>query len=808
MRSMQTHFRRVVSVILCVLLLVQPACTPPPTGGSGDPIDNVNTDHITPPPLSDDSAKAFAVMVTPDRRSGAPGTRFVISAEAIGNDADIQSFAWSVDGDEPSADTAEVAFTIDEPGEHAIEVTLRDSMDQEVSAGVILRVFDTASSPPPRTASINPSAGFPGTFVRIESPALNNPAALAEVSVNGGDPFEPYRPELGVANFLIPLDAAEGLAATTTVTVELRADGDQAEQFNFELSPLPALDDEPGTLLRGWLATAPQILESAESDLNAAVRGIATDVTEEELALLRALLRLARARFMQMDETITPRLDEFDAETLTAIDQALIANGATARMLDDLTNLAKATALAKNANDLLIDRLCRFHDVIKALIAITDAIQNTAMVVQILSLRSILIAVAAGNPVAIKVGLEVLGVAGGLLNAGVIGDVLKQLEALVPTVRDELQVTATPGTLRDQTERTTIRIRALLDGPDDICNRTSDDIIRDLSQKAAERITQGAASAEQAFAMLGHTLDGGAAPGTSPSDALAQVRSYLADVINAITSAAVSNFGLDALLSQIREKLCSQVTGAGLLLQPDPDVLTQIPEGSGIFSGLEEESVQFACNRDVSRTVTFRAERTCGSRMLSGEGRVTCGSELCTENALSSLTTTMTVLQSAPQNNFCKNLSEVLQRDIFEVFITNNHPSRTIAIATATIAESDKQQLPRGCSEDPGNFSSPEECSERIAAGCDTPPGLFLEPGETSVFGVLVNCFQVLYPQGGGTCGDLEIETIREHVIVQAVYCDDFETAQQNFCARAHPQLTLLGLPAPEFGSTEIHPCP
>jgi hypothetical protein len=159
----------------------------------------------------------------------------------------------------------------------------------------------------------------------------------------------------------------------------------------------------------------------------------------------------------------------------------------------------------------------------------------------------------------------------------------------------------------------------------------------------------------------------------------------------------------------------------------------------------------------------------------------------------------------------CGFVKETLDLRIADVLFENTHPSRTIALAVIGIQESDKRSLPRGPCEDLGSFPTVEECVERIAAGCNTPAGLFLMPGQTSTFGHLVDCRrEELYnPDDGsssGMCGDLELETITGHVLVQAVYCDDYETAQEVFCGRAHEQLVRFGLPAPEFGSTEYAP--
>jgi hypothetical protein len=774
-------------------------------------------DDVAPPPLPDSPPPAFAVVLSADRGSGVPGTVFQLAVEVFANASPIHAISWTVDEGEVVEEGTEIELSFDEPGEYSIAVTVEEESGSIVTTGTIVRVFDPEETPPQIVSSISPAAGIPGTLVRIEAPALTDPEAVVRVSVGDGEPFEPHRPQLGAANFVIALDAAAGLTQSTDVAVLLFVNGAVTDAFEFLLEPPPTLTGEPGVLLRAWLSKGPDLADAAERELIAAVLGLDPDATNEELALLQALLRFVAGRLVQIDAALSPVLDRLDDAKLAALDQALLANGATAELLGRVSGSVKRPRAVGNGNDELIANLCRFHDINRALIAVARAGQSAATLLQVLSLQSILSAIAAAEPIAVQLGLDAFGLAGNLVDFGVIADVLTQLDALVPDVRDELEVTATPSVLRTESERATVRVRAFLDDPTQICTRSTDELLRDLSQRAAERVLRLAASGAQAWSLVARSLFGGPSSGAASPQALAQFQNFLADVIDAITSTVVSAAGLDALLAEIRERLCAQSSGAGLLLRPDPERFSIQPPGAGSFGNLQEESVQFACGSGTNGQVTLRVERGCGARadgagprILTGQVRVTCGKETCTESALGSLAISQS-LGVFDRPSPCGFLKETLDLRIADVFFQNTHPTRTLALAVIGIQESDKQSISRGPCEDIGNFSSVEECVERIAAGCNTPPGLFLSPGQKSTFGHLLNCRreELFNPEDGsssGTCGDLEIETITGHVLAQAVYCDDFQTAQEVFCARAHQQLVRFGLPAPEFGSTEYAP--
>lgn len=185
--------------------------------------------------------------------------------------------------------------------------------------------------------------------------------------------------------------------------------------------------------------------------------------------------------------------------------------------------------------------------------------------------------------------------------------------------------------------------------------------------------------------------------------------------------------------------------------------------------------------------------------------------ETCTEDASESVEVIITFDSSLPAPSACVNIQEELDRRQAIVQFRNNHPTRTVAIAAITIEESDKEELPIAPCDVAlmyGTFGSVEECLEGLAGGCDAPPGLFVGPGETSPATWLYQCLrEELYP-GSGTCGEMELESIRTRVLAHAVYCDDYDTAQANFCATAHEGLLTTGLPVAPWEPIEADECP
>jgi hypothetical protein len=174
------------------------------------------------------------------------------------------------------------------------------------------------------------------------------------------------------------------------------------------------------------------------------------------------------------------------------------------------------------------------------------------------------------------------------------------------------------------------------------------------------------------------------------------------------------------------------------------------------------------------------------------------GNETCTEDASTSVMVIITPESTTTRTSTCVNVKPELESKLATVSFMNTHPTRKVAIAAILIRQSDKQFSALGpCTfsiQQGGAFSDLESCHDGIAEGCSSPAGLFIEPGQTTTPWLFQCKREELFP-GSGACGAMQLETITWSVLAHAVFCDDFDTAQANFCAIAHPRLLDDGLP-------------
>ena len=66
---------------------------------------------------------------------------------------------------------------------------------------------------------------------------------------------------------------------------------------------------------------------------------------------------------------------------------------------------------------------------------------------------------------------------------------------------------------------------------------------------------------------------------------------------------------------------------------------------------------------------------------------------------------------------------------------------------------------------------------------------------------------QIATDYGIATCADAVLETVNEDWIIQAVYCDNLENAQKNFCPTVDPKMKGDGLPSPVWENKETEAC-
>lgn len=781
------------------LVLSGSSCSVAPPSG-GDPDDELPA--LAPVPLETKNVLPFGVILTADRVSGVPGTVFTVTAH-VSADVTVASFSWSIDGVTDATNVGESAtFTFDSPDDAAVMATVTDNQGRQVSDGLLLKVFDPAAAPADRTPIITPASGMPGTIVHIESNALHTADAQVLIQVGDTELVEPFRPELGVANFIVPLNAADGLTESMgTIIIHILADGQDVAQFDFQLSPLPAIDGAPGDLIRSWLESAPQLFEKARSDLDGALSALQYDLTAQQSALLQSMLRLSQSRFEQVQGELLPLLDQLDAQALTVFDQVLIANGLDATLLESAGTTAKAQRTYKNDQDRALDLIVQFHDAAKTIKDLVVVANTGAALLTTLSVSS-------GGVQFLFLNSMVLTTASLLAELGIAADLVAQIDGLLPHVLDALTVNISPNRLME--DKGVIEVIAHLDSDPQICSSSVTTIIDAFAAQSALRLLTTHGLSRIAF------LTGLFNPKLGSATTQA-IYDYLRASINQIANDSLAIDQLDDLLNEVKAGLCNLSNRRELHLQPEESIIRLNPSGAGRLLNLQDATIDFYCETTHRGNVNIFVEREAGlssstgpAHKLTGTTNVNCFGESCTENALGVLSfNPISEFDFSGVHGSCSVFfPEPLDFRGVTVNFTNTDPFRTIAVATLLLRESDIEgKFPPPCASPPAG-QTVQDCIDSITAGCNSPPGLFIAPGETAVFGVLYTCReQSLYP-GSGACSDFSVETITTELLVHAVFCDDFDTAQAAFCAIVDPQLLQIGLPSPHLPFTTVTDCP
>ncbi len=800
--------RASITSLLAVSLLIASCQSPSSSGGGGvaSGSSGVGPGDPEPPALFEVDVPAFAVIVSADRGIGVPGTPFKLDAAIAANASTASSFSWSINGGSSASSDPSPEFTFDEPGDYLVDVSVQNDQGTAVTDGVLIKVFEPGQTAA-TTAQISPASGMPSTFVQIKSPALDDPQASIQVMVAEGDPFEPFRPELGTANLLIPLDAADNITGPVAIQIKLLADGALVDTFDFSLSPPPTLIDPPGMIVTTALGIGPDLLAEAEDNLVEFLSGIEADLLPEEQALVQAFLRFPKARYEQVRDAFAPLMGGMDASTRTIVDQAMIANGITLADLEDLAPQSKAFRFAKNSNDELIDNLCKFHDLVDRIQVIAKGLSYAAQVLNAVGVAT------AGTPAGLPT-IAAANVIGELTRAAKF---LMLLSDLVPRVSDDLLVTAIPNVLMLDSDKAIVQVKARLTKSDgcqraNTANSLIDFAADEIAKLLAEDLVDRIASRTFGRQNFRRTLRTSRNDSAAVDEAINQIKRFLAAIVADIIKANEDVFVLDALIKPIIDKICATRDSDTLELQPEEMILTQSPDNVGRFLNLQEESIDFFCNPNSPRSVTIKVERECGltvfgqsgARKLTGETTITCGLESCMEDASGSID--VQVIRTEFHDNpstFCLNVAETLKRQDAILQIKNMHTTRTVKIAAVSYATSDRRLIVRGpCNV--GNLpagQTEKECIESTAAGCDhalSGPSVgfssFLLPGETTLPVPFICEQEFIFspPMGDITCVDDLLETVEESWVIQAVFCDNNENAEQ-FCTQMDTSMKKFG---------------
>ncbi|HUN82578.1 MAG TPA: hypothetical protein VMV81_13825 [Phycisphaerae bacterium] len=181
----------------------------------------------------------------------------------------------------------------------------------------------------------------------------------------------------------------------------------------------------------------------------------------------------------------------------------------------------------------------------------------------------------------------------------------------------------------------------------------------------------------------------------------------------------------------------------------------------------------------------------------------------CTEDASAYVMVVVAPDSVLTRSSPCPNIKPTLETRLASVHFVNTHPSRKVAIAVALTTASDRRSVPPGpCTyalQQGGTYSSLDECHLSIAEACNSPVDLFIGPAQSSA----VWTYQCKYESiGSGSCADQQLETQTWSVLAHAVFCDDYNQAQDNFCSRVISPLLDDGQPAAGLTPIQSSDCP
>jgi hypothetical protein len=793
-----------LAVIFGLFLVLLSCQSPPPDnggngGGSGN---NGGNDTTTEPPT-------FAVSVTADRTTGVPGTLFNLSAKAQGNSAPIAGYAW--EGSEGFTATGEsVQVSYDTPGDYAVDVIAEDDQGQTTVNGISLKVFDPNTTTSSMAKTILPSSGQPGAFVQLTGPAFLDPAAVMKVQVGETDAVEPFRPELGKANLVIPIDADDELTTFANVPIKVFADGQEIDEYDFTMIPAVPLKRAPGELARQVFLDVPGMLEEAMDALP--IIGETAGLSPDEIGVLMGLLDAGRTRSVDLrDRVALSLLDQMDRQTLGLLDQLLVANGVEEALDSGAGAKSKLLRSAQLAGEDGLQKICAFQ----------DAMERIEKVIQPLRLAAPILAVV-GWGAGPAVGASLFTLANLVSELGVVSDIAKTLSKIIPKADKQLIVTATPGRIPPGSQDPSIiRIKAKLIFDVDLCRDALDKIIGLL----ANELIKGLLSRAPQASVYNEALRCSPVPneilvppvecaraGREFSERLDSLNDFLENIIDKFVEGATDLAGLDSILSRANFNLCKFYKDMEIPIQPT-DEIVQLPDPSqaGSLGPYNEDNVHFTCNpAGFTGTTTIRVVYPCGREFLEGEVEVTCGEETCTEDAVDFLEVTFPTVEIGIEHPFC-NIVEQLETRTTYLHVRNIHPTRTVRWAGALYVQSDEQSLPKGiCEGDnllPGETI--ENCLSSRGFGCDIAAGEFLAPGQDGRFDTIFTCRseRTFNPLESSKCDDHVLETLTGTFIVQAVYCDSFDN-QETFCGPVNNNMKLFGLPSPIWRHKEFTGCP
>lgn len=676
---------RMRSTALSLLPIFIASCnTQGPPGGP--PIQRIVADYARFP------IQPFVIDISADRTTGVVGTTFVLTAAVQGAAEPLQIFEWQADN-ETTSTQPQFSVSFDQPGHHTVRLAVRDAQGRDSTRDILLTVFDPAAAPASVPSTIQPTAGYPGTIVQITSSNLLSAGGVATMRVGGSAGIETYRPLLGQASFVIPLNAADGLAAQSSISIQLLINGQVVEAFPFVISPLPVVSSPPGELTRSALADIIAVADDLAVRLPEAFKNQGLDA--EELAVLLGLVSAGADTLATVRDEVGPLLDQMNPDSLAMLDRLGAANGlieAVDRLKQYRQRAKVGGRAARTPGDDLLDTVAALADAREVLKQVSNAVQYAAWVFNAFGIFT-----GGAAPVALSYAAVLSSVGNAL-------DLVDMVMELIPKIQDQLDVSPDPTTVEGD-GFSNVEVRARLVFSYDPCAKLTETILAELAARFAQRLLQKyppgpwasmayqnmPADARQEMARqlqpfatwnplpTYHGMPNPPRPDNYPLPLQRLIAEFLEKQVEKYAHAVTKLARIDTIFDKIFQKACHfNFDYYRPLLGSDTYQMTVDPPSVGTLTFNPTNAV-FRCSTEHGAAI-LRAERKVGKmpeRTLRGQANIRCG-DTC-EEGLGYLATNSVDTQVNCNSGGCVGNHEFTLR--------NMHPDRYLVVCVMEDAE-------------------------------------------------------------------------------------------------------------------------
>jgi hypothetical protein len=565
----------------------------------------------------DFSVPPFLVVVTPDRLTGVPGTRFVLTATSVGTTAPAASYTWTAPGNFTStSERLEVSYTT--PGLYYVAATVSDATGRTAQGAAVLSVLPAASPEPAPAPTITPPAGHPGTIVRLTSPRLMDGASALTVRIGSAPPSGPLRLRPGAATALVPLEAAANLTQPTMIKVVLLDGTSEVESFDFLLSPLPAVATPPGALTRQALSSLSRASTLLAEVLPAALAPL--ELTPEQAGVLSGLLAVTGDGYAAIERFVTGAQAGVDPAQLHVLDQVLAAGGgeAAVRALTDFLDRRPRGMALRTRGDDGLDALCLVNELGPLFSTMSAQVQLAGAITGILSLAFPTLAPMAAALAAIAT----------------VDDLASTVLELLPQIDSTLNVRPKERQLA-QGASTTAPVEARLVNALNICSKGISALLELLFDRALERIQKRMLGGQNAVDMLAALSPEMRARivtalnifGLDSSKGRVSERfaKFIEDRVGDYVKAGIKLAMIDKTVSDALAKVCGALDSKGTLPLGTDDLQAKFsaPNVATLTKG--DAELRLTCNSFGMGTI--EVSRSCGRispRQLTGMAPLAC----------------------------------------------------------------------------------------------------------------------------------------------------------------------------------------